>query len=149
MLDSQERFPIVNGFDMSHGTLECHSLRESKQFYREFLGLACVRHHEEAQLISSKSYPWSIVSVQAGDGVHPQGRDYRWGVQVASPGDVDNARATALAHKDQFAIREIEDIVESDGRRSFSLQDRDGNWWEIESAPRDYYENLFRKGDRA
>ena len=60
-MDAEERFPIVNAFKMSHGTLECHSLKESKQFYREFLGLACVRHAQEAQLISSSNYEWAVV----------------------------------------------------------------------------------------
>lgn len=149
MSDAQEQFPIVNGFNLSHGTLECRKLKDSKQFYREFLGLACVRHHEEAQLISSAGYPWAIVSVQAGEGVRVQGRENRWGVDISSPQEVDEARAAALAHKERYGIRQIDEIVEQDGGRSFSLQDCDGNWWEIEYRRPGYYEDLFRRGDKA
>ena len=143
-----EQWPIVNGSSMSHGTLECRVLKDSKRFFREFLGLASVRHHEGAVALSSAGYPWAIACVHAGDGVHVQGPENRWGIQLESPEDVDRGHAAALAHRDEYSIRRIEGIEERDGGRFFLLQDADGNWWEIGHWPADYFEELFRNGDR-
>jgi catechol-2,3-dioxygenase len=35
---------IVKPYALTHGTLECRSLRETRKFYEEFLGLEVVRH---------------------------------------------------------------------------------------------------------
>lgn len=128
-----EHFPVVNGVHLSHGTLELRTLGRSKRFYRAFLGLACVRHHAQAQVVAAIDYQWFIACVQAGDRVHEQGRENRWFLELKAATDVDEAHAAALQHGPAFDIRQIDAIVHSDGSRSFCLQDCDGNWWEIGS----------------
>ena len=44
VVEPSDRKSIVKPYVMSHGTLECYSLKESRKFYEEFLGLECVRH---------------------------------------------------------------------------------------------------------
>ena len=42
---------VVRPYVLSHGTLECYNLRDSRTFYEEFLGLECVRHARPAMAV--------------------------------------------------------------------------------------------------
>src|SRR5437879_7186616 len=42
---------LVKAFVLSHGTMEVYSLKESRKFYEEFLGLECVRHARPAIVV--------------------------------------------------------------------------------------------------
>ncbi len=42
---------VVKPFVLSHGTLECYSLQETRRFYEEFLGLECVRHAKRSMVV--------------------------------------------------------------------------------------------------
>ena len=44
---------VVRPYVMSHGTMECYSLKESRKFYEEFLGMECVRHAKPAMAVPS------------------------------------------------------------------------------------------------
>jgi len=126
-----EHVPIVNGIHLSHGTLELRTLARAKRFYKEFLGLTCVRHHEQAQILSSGDQRWFIACVQAGNGVHPQGRENRWFVELYARKDVDAAHDAAMQHQAEFDIQRIDSVIDTGRGPSFCLQDCDGNWWEI------------------
>ena len=47
----QERQSVIKPYCMSHGTLEVYSLKASRRFYEEFLGLECVRHGKPATIL--------------------------------------------------------------------------------------------------
>ena len=126
-----EHVPIVNGIHLSHGTLELRVLARSKRFYKTFLGLTCVRHHEQAQILASSDRRWFIACVQAGNGVHPQGRENRWFIALDTRKDVDEALEAALQNRAEFDIQRIDPIIDTGRGPSFCLQDCDGNWWEI------------------
>ena len=49
--DAKTEESIVKPYVMSHGTMECYSLKESRKFYEEFLGLECVRHAKPAMVV--------------------------------------------------------------------------------------------------
>jgi hypothetical protein len=70
-------------------------------------------------------------------------------LRVASPDDVEAARAAAHREAAMYGIREIHPIVERDGHRSFLLKDLNGNWWEITSRDAASYDDIFARGDVA
>lgn len=36
--------PVVKPYTITHGTMECHNIKETRKFLEEFLGLEVVRH---------------------------------------------------------------------------------------------------------
>ena len=139
---------IVDSQRLSHGTLECRDLNESRVFYEEFLGLEAVYHGKRTMLIRKGGY-WGVVCVNRGDKVRPMGPLNHWGIDVASRELVDEAREKALQHQSKYGIRKVNQALDQHGVYSFYLQDLDGNWWEIQSLPEpDMYDRLFERGDR-
>ena len=61
---------LVKAFVLSHGTMEVYSLKESRKFYEEFLGLECVRHARPA-IVVRLGLKFHIVAVEVGEAVHP------------------------------------------------------------------------------
>jgi catechol 2,3-dioxygenase-like lactoylglutathione lyase family enzyme len=133
---------------LSHGTIECQDCLTSRRFYQNVLGLGSVRPLAEAQYLWSGG-PWSLVCVAIGDQPKPQGVENRFCLRVDTAAEVDAARVGALAARDDHHIREIGPIDEHDGVRSFVLNDRDGNWWEISNVTGAYYDEVFLRGDVA
>src|SRR5688572_32214 len=87
---NEERKAHVNAFVLSHGTLECYSLKESRKFYEEFLGLECVRHAKPAMVVRL-GLKFHIVCVEVGQNVHPVNVLNHWGLDVRRKEDVDDA----------------------------------------------------------
>ena len=102
----QERQSVIKPYCMSHGTLEVYSLKASRRFYEEFLGLECVRHGKPAMVIRL-GMRFHVVCVEVGDQIHPCSLLNHWGVDVATRAEVDEAHAKAVAHKDKFKIRQV------------------------------------------
>ena len=138
---------IVKPYVMSHGTMECYSLKESRKFYEEFLGLECVRHAKPAMVVRC-GLKFHIVAVEVGGAVHPVNVLNHWGVDVASKEEVDKAHAAAVKDKDKYKIRQVLPVVMQHGVYSFYLEDLDHNWWEIQYYPGFQNEDLFDFGDR-
>ena len=118
----QERQSVVKPYCMSHGTLEVYSLKASRRFYEEFLGLECVRHGKPAMVIRL-GMRFHVVCVEVGDQIHPCSLLNHWGVDVATRAEVDEAHAKAVAHKDKFKIRQVLPVQEMHGVYSFYLED--------------------------
>src|SRR5258708_8900644 len=97
---------IVKPFVMSHGTMECYSLKESRKFYEEFLGLECVRHAKPA-IVVRLGLKFHIVAVEVGEAVHPVNVLNHWGMDVNSHAEVDDAYHKALKFKDKYKIRHV------------------------------------------
>src|SRR5712691_10050433 len=86
--EPKERNSIVKPYLFSHGTLKCYSLRESRRFYEEFLGLECVRYAKPAMVIRC-GLKWHVVCVEVGQAVHPCNVLNHWGLDVRTKEEVD------------------------------------------------------------
>ena len=145
--DAKTEHSIVKPYVMSHGTMEVYSLKESRRFYEEFLGLECVRHARPAIVVRC-GLKFHIVAVEVGQNVHPVNVLNHWGIDVASKEEVDKAHEAALKYKDEYHIRQVLPVVMQHGVYSFYLEDLDHNWWEIQYYPGFQNEDLFDFGDR-
>lgn len=135
------RTSVIQPYCISHGTLEVFSLKASRRFYEEFLGLECVRHGKPAMVIRL-GMRFHVVCVEVGDQVHPCSVLNHWGVDVSSRAEVDQAHAKALEHQQSYGIRQVLPQQDMHGVYSFYLEDLDHNWWEIQ-----HYENGFQHDD--
>ena len=138
---------VIKPYCMSHGTLEVYSLKASRRFYEEFLGLECVRHGKPAMVIRL-GMRFHVVCVEVGDQIHPCSLLNHWGVDVATRAEVDEAHAKAVAHKDKFKIRQVLPVQEMHGVYSFYLEDLDHNWWEIQYYDGYQHDDMYEFGDR-
>jgi len=147
VVDIGERNSIIKPYVMSHGTLECHSLKESRRFYEEFLGLECVRHALPAMVVRC-GLKFHVVCVEVGDKVHPLNVLNHWGLDVESKEKVDEAYANAVKYQETYKIRQVMKPVLQHGVYSFYLEDLDHNWWEIQNVPGYQHDDMFDFGDR-
>jgi catechol 2,3-dioxygenase-like lactoylglutathione lyase family enzyme len=147
ILDHEGRQSVVKPYVMSHGTLECYSLKASRKFYEEFLGLECVRHAKPAMAVRC-GLKFHVICVEVGAAVHPCNVLNHWGVDVGSKEAVDQAHADAIKYKDKYNIRQVLDVVSQHGVYSFYMEDLDHNWWEIQYYSSFQHDDLFDFGDR-
>ena len=143
----QARQSVIKPYCLSHGTLEVYSLKASRRFYEEFLGLECVRHGKPAMVIRL-GMRFHVVCVEVGDQIHPCSLLNHWGVDVATRAEVDEAHAKAIAHKDKYKIRQVLPVQEMHGVYSFYLEDLDHNWWEVQSYDGFQHDDMYDFGDR-
>ncbi|MEM8936408.1 MAG: VOC family protein [Pseudomonadota bacterium] len=147
IVDVSNKESVVRPYVMSHGTLECYSLKESRKFYEEFLGLECVRHAKPAMLLRC-GLKFHVVCVEVGDNVHPVNVLNHWGVDVLSDEEVDKAYDNAVKFKDEYKIRKVMEPTRQHGVYSFYLEDLDHNWWEVQSCADFIHDDAFDFGDR-
>lgn len=119
---------------LTHGTVQCNNLEETRRFYEEALGLEVVQLWPNSLYVKHQSSPWYVVNLQA----TPETRRYmrpeqRFTLAVESAAAVYNAREWLKQHQRDFAITELSDIQNQAGRASFLLSDLNQNWWEITS----------------
>src|SRR5437016_13994375 len=88
--DAKTENSVVKPYVMSHGTMECYSLKESRRFYEEFLGLECVRHAKPAMVVRC-GLEFQIVAVEVGNAVPPVNVLNPWRLDVGSNEDVHQA----------------------------------------------------------
>lgn len=145
--DPAPRTSIVKPYVMSHGTLECYRLAESRKFYEEFLGLECVRHGKPSMVIRL-GLKFNVVCVEVGDEVRPQGVLNHWGLDLQSEEEVKEAHANALKYKDKYGIRQVMEPVHQHGVFSFYMEDLDHNWWELQASSFFRHDDTWDFGDR-
>ena len=138
---------VVRPYVMSHGTMECYSLKESRKFYEEFLGMECVRHAKPAMAVRC-GLKFHIVCVEVGAAVHPCNVLNHWGLDVGSRAEVDRVHREAIAGKEKFKIKQVLDVVDQHGVYSFYLEDLDHNWWEVQSYDGFQHDDMYDFGDR-
>ncbi len=138
---------VVKPYVMSHGTLECYSLKKSREFYEEFLGLECVRHAKPAMVIRC-GLKFHVVCVEVSDAVHPTSVLNHWGLDVHSKEEVDAAHKAANDMRDKYGIRRVLPAHNMHGVYSFYLEDCDHNWWEIQYYDGDQHGDMYDFGDR-
>lgn len=138
---------VVKPEYLSHGTLQCYSLTASRRFYEAFLGLECARHGRRSMAVRC-GMKFHIVCLHVGDRLEPCLVDNHWGLDVASPEEVDRIWQASLELKETYGIRKITDPVEQHGAYSFYIEDLDHNWWEIQYYDGTQHEDMFDFGDR-
>jgi catechol 2,3-dioxygenase-like lactoylglutathione lyase family enzyme len=137
--------PLIDNIHFSHGTLELRDAEKTQRFYREFLGLHSVHKNKRMQYVWLGG-EWIIACAARGEAMRDrQEIDNRWGLEVATPEEVDAAYKAALAQQAQWGILDVRPITTEGGARAFCLQDMDGNWWEIYHRPGHIYDDLFEK----
>ena len=137
---------LIPNTRLSHGTIECEDCLTSRRFYQDVLGLGSVRPLAEAQYLWSGG-PWSLVCVAIGDKPKAQGVENRFCLRVDTAAEVAAAHAAAQAAREQHAIAEIGALNADGNIHSFTIRDRDGNWWEISNVSAAYYDDVFLRGD--
>lgn len=141
--------PLIQNDTLSHGTVECSDMVSTRRFLSDFLGLDIHRPVREAQYLYRGGH-WSVVCVCVDGGeAKDQAPDNHFKLAVATPGEVDAAREAALANRDAYAIKQVGEVFEEDGRRAVRIQDLNHSWWEITHVDQHYYEALFDAGDGA
>lgn len=114
----------------------------ARRFYEDFLGLESVRPAPGRLLVRDR---YARAAMEAGSDdffllditevaeiANRQRMLHHWGLDVASPGEVDRIHAEAKARKDEFGLTKLMPISAMHGAHSFYFADRDSNWWEIE-----------------
>ena len=138
---------VVKPEYLSHGTLECYRLADTRRFYEKFLGLECVRHAKPAMAIRC-GLRFHVVCLEVGDLLHPATVDNHWGIDVASAEEVERTWKAAHELRETYGIRQITDLVKQHGVFSFYLEDLDHNWWEIQHYDGTQHDDMFDFGDR-
>ena len=138
---------LIQNETLSHGTVECSDMVATRRFLTDFLGLDIHRPVREAQYMY-RGGPWAVVCVQVeGGDAKDQTADNHFKLSVDTADEVDAAHAAALATRDLYGIKQVEDVRDEDGRRYFRLQDLNHTWWEITDIDQRYYDALFEAGD--
>ena len=138
---------VVKPYVLSHGTMECYDLGESRRFYEEFLGMQCVQHARRTMAVRC-GMTFHIVCVQVGQSLKPCGVFNHWGVDVESRDEVERVHKMALELKDKYKIRNVLDVVDQHGVYSFYIEDLDHNWWEVQHFEGFQHDDMFDFGDR-
>jgi catechol 2,3-dioxygenase-like lactoylglutathione lyase family enzyme len=148
LVEPHNKNSVVKPFVLSHGTLECYSLQETRRFYEEFLGLECVRHGKRSMVVRC-GLKFHIACVEVGHRLHPVRMLNHWGVDVRTREEVDAAREAALRLKEEYKIRDVHKSLDQHGLYSFYLIDLDQNWWEIQTGNTGFrHDELFDAGDQ-
>lgn len=129
--------PLIPLTMISHGTLNCIDMQDSRRFYEEVLGFE-VAQISPASLLLRLGTDHTYVVVETGEPGHMTVLDHN-GLHVATRTDVDEAHRTLHEVKDEYRIGRINKLMMQHGVYSFYFEDLDRNWWEITTGnPRGY-----------
>jgi catechol 2,3-dioxygenase-like lactoylglutathione lyase family enzyme len=138
---------VVQPYALTHGTMECRNLKQTRKFLEEFLGLEVIRHAPPGMMMRC-GMKFHVVCVESGDAVRPNTIANHWGLDVASKEAVDLAHAKAHELKDVYGIGTILPVAEQHGVYSFYFEDLNGSWWEIEYYDGFLHDDFFDFGDQ-
>lgn len=142
-----DRQSIVRPYALTHGTNDVYSLRETRPFYEEFLGLEVVRHAPPGMLFRC-GMKFHVVCIEIGDKVAPKSLMHHWGLDVETKEEVDAAWHKAHELKDKYKIKQILPIEFQHGVYSFYMEDLNHTWWEIEYYDGFLHDDFYDFGDR-
>lgn len=130
---------------MTHGTVDVASVPVTRRFYEQVLGLRSVQHYENAQFTAGGG-DFAFVGVQVGSQTADQSKANRWILLVDDEEQLLARHRNALAHKEEFNIREITGPERaSDGALSFLIYSPDANWFELSTRPSEHYSGIFKR----
>jgi len=137
--------PTLNTRFISHGTLGCHNLEKSRQFYEEFLGLETTQTSPISLMIRlGSNHVYAVVQIK---NKIEMPRHYHNGLDVETSEDVDRAYQTVQTDAEKWGLYNTTRPVAQHGTYSFMFWDMDGNCWEILSNPPGGYTWIFEQGD--
>jgi catechol 2,3-dioxygenase-like lactoylglutathione lyase family enzyme len=132
---------------LTHGTCEQVDLTRSRDFLEQVIGLRCVRHLEPAQMLAGRG-GFGVFAIGL-PRVRPQESQNRWIVAADSKAQVEAVAARAYEAQAEHGLLFVGDLTMSGDDISVTMQDRDGNWWEVTSRDPAAYQQLFAAGDVA
>jgi len=138
---------IVKPYMLTHGTMECHNLKETRKFLEECLGMETVRHAPPGLLMRC-GLKFHIVCLETGDQVLPNTIANHLGLDVGTKEEVDEAHARLTEVKDKYGIKKILPVQMQHGVYSFYFEDLNSSWWEIEYYDGFLHDDFFDFGDR-
>jgi len=138
---------IVKPYALTHGTLECYNLRDTRRFYEEFLGLEVIRHAPPGMMFRC-GMKFHVVCLEVGEAVKANTIGNHWGVDVYSKEEVDEAWRKAHELKEKYKIGEITPVKQQHGVYSFYFEDLNHSWWEIQYYDGFLHDDFFDFGDR-
>ena len=147
LVEPKNQNSVVKPYVLSHGTLESYSLKASRRFYEDFLGLECVRHGKSSMAIRC-GLKFHIICVEVGEALKPVHLLNHWGIDVQSDAEVDRCYQEAVNGRERWGIRQVTQPVRQHGVYSFYLVDLDHNWWEIQSYGGFQHDDMFDFGDQ-
>jgi catechol 2,3-dioxygenase-like lactoylglutathione lyase family enzyme len=124
---------IVPPGPVAYVTLESADLDATAAFYREFLGLEVALR--DGALYSDGRGGVNLIVVPAEGEPLPQPVLNHHGLTLPE-GDragVEFVHAMLLEHGERYGVRKTQKITEQHGSYAFYFQDRDTNWWEVET----------------
>ena len=146
IVEPRNQNSVVKPFVLSHGTLECYSLKETRRFYEEFLGLEVITTSHHSMMIRlGGNHVYAVVHTKK---PMKMPRLYHNGLDVTTDAEVDQAYKTVNEQAEKWGLTDITKPVSRHGTYSFHFWDRDGNSWEILSNPSNGYQWIFEQGDQ-
>jgi catechol 2,3-dioxygenase-like lactoylglutathione lyase family enzyme len=132
-LPQRESPSLVPAGPISYVTLEVHDLAATHAFYRDVLGLE-VSVRDGALHVPGHGAV-NLIAVPVGDALLPQPVLNHHGLTLP---DNEHERVRALnaelkTRSDEFGLLKVMNPSSQHGSYSFYFQDRDTNWWEIET----------------
>lgn len=115
---------------LTHGTRECDDKDASRRFYEEVLGLEIAGGGRTSVYIKHHNTPWYVV-VLPGRTRHYVSSLNRFTLQLASPGEVEEAHRRFRKSGAELGVPEVMELTAEDGEISFVFGDFDQNWWEL------------------
>jgi catechol 2,3-dioxygenase-like lactoylglutathione lyase family enzyme len=132
-LPALEGTSIVPPGPIAYVTLESADLAATAAFYRDFLGLPVALR--DGALHSPGRGGVNLIVVPAAGELLPQPVLNHHGLTLPE-GDragVEAVHAALREHGERFGVRKTQKITEQHGSYAFYFQDRDTNWWEVET----------------
>ena len=138
---------VVKPGMLSHGTMECYSLTESRRFYEDSFGLdACARASRHVRPLR---HQFHIVAMQAGRSLKPAHLRPVIGASRWSREEVDRIHRRAASSRTNTRSATIFSTPAlGHGVYSFYMEDLDHNWWEILFYDGFQHDDAFDFGDR-
>jgi catechol 2,3-dioxygenase-like lactoylglutathione lyase family enzyme len=136
---------LVANARFTHGTCEQLSLERSRKFLEDILVLRCVRHIEPAQFLAGRG-SFGVFAIGVPN-LKPQERQNRWILSVDTPAEVEAVYQRAVRSTAALGLRTVAAPEECNGVATLTIQDADGNWWQVEARAPSEYRAMFARGD--
>ncbi|HET9060688.1 MAG TPA: VOC family protein [Acidimicrobiales bacterium] len=138
--------PILQINFLSHGTLECINMQETRRFYEEVFGLQVVQHNTISMMVRLGAQHCYAV-VETGKPANMPLLNHN-GLDLGSVDEVKKAHELLTSVAEEYSIRKITPAQWQHGNFGFYVCDLDGNWWELLANPPGGYSYVFEEPAR-
>lgn len=133
--------PLLQIDFLSHGTLECINMQETRRFYEEVFGFDIVQHNTVSMMVRHRGQHTYAV-VETGKPANMPLLNHN-GLDLSSNDDVKKAHEVLTSVADQYGIQKITPAQFQHGSFGFYVLDLDGNWWELLANPPGGYSYVY------